>query len=62
MGKTEYISELCEVCSKLLLIVQAQSDALAQVGAVVMEEEKAAVAEQYASLLGDNGKAKEDDA
>lgn len=46
MSNWETIRELC--------IIKAQSEALAQVGAVVMEEEKAAVAERYASLLGNN--------
>jgi hypothetical protein len=35
-------------------IIRAQSDALNQLGAMVMEEEKAAVAERYALLVGNS--------
>ena len=33
-------------------IIKAQAEALAQVGAMVMEEERAAIGEQLRSLLG----------
>lgn len=54
MSNWETIRELCAICEAQNNIIKAQSEALAQVGAVVMEEEKAAVAERYASLLGNN--------
>lgn len=54
MNSWETIRELCAICEAQNNIIKAQSDALAQVGAVVMEEEKAAVAERYALFLGNN--------
>lgn len=54
MNNWETIRELCAICEAQNNIIKAQSDALAQLGAVVMEEERIAVAERYASLLGDN--------
>ena len=54
MSNWETIRELCAICEAQNNIIKARSEALAQVGAVVMEEEKAAVAERYASLLGNN--------
>lgn len=54
MNSWETIRELCAICEAQNNIIKAQSDALAQVGAVVMEEEKAAVAEHYALFLGNN--------
>jgi hypothetical protein len=41
-------------------IIRAQSDALNQLGAIIMEEEKAAVAERYALLVG-NGEPSEEE-
>lgn len=54
MNSWETIRELCAICEAQNNIIKVQSDALAQVGAVVMEEEKAVVAERYASLLGNS--------
>lgn len=54
MNSWETIRELCAICEAQNNIIKAQSDALAQVGAVVMEEEKAAVAERYALFPGNN--------
>lgn len=53
MSEAEYINELCEICSKLLSIVEAQSEALAQVGAVVAEEERAEAESRCRAALGD---------
>lgn len=54
MNNWETIRELCAICEAQNNIIKAQSDALSQLGAVVMEEERLAVAERYASLLGSN--------
>ena len=54
MNSWETIRELCAICEAQNNIIKAQSDALAQVGAVVMEEEKAAGGEGYAVFLGNN--------
>lgn len=53
MDNWETIRELCAICEAQNSIIKAQSDALNQMGAIVMEEEKAAVAARYANLLGD---------
>lgn len=60
MNSWETIRELCAICEAQNNIIKAQSDALAQVGAVVMEEEKAAVAERYALFLGNNDQSEGD--
>lgn len=52
MDNSEIINELCAICEAQNRIIQAQSDALNQLGAMVMEEEKAVVAERYASVIG----------
>lgn len=52
MNNLETIKELCIICEMQNNIIRAQSDVLNQLGAMVMEEEKAAVAERYALLVG----------
>lgn len=55
MSSWEIIRELCAICELQNNVIRAQSEALAQVGAAVVEEEKAEIAERYTSLLGDCG-------
>lgn len=62
MSDNETVRELCAICEMQNGIIRAQSDALAQVGAVVMEEEKAAAAERYSALLGDSTPSEEEGA
>lgn len=52
MNNSDTIKELCTICEMQSNIIRAQSDALNQLGAMVMEEEKAVVAERYASVIG----------
>ncbi len=52
MNNSDTIKELCIICEMQNNIIRAQSDALNQLGAMVMEEEKAVVAERYASVIG----------
>jgi len=46
------IAELCSICEAQNRIIKAQNESLAQLGAVVMEEEKAEVDRRYTGLLG----------
>jgi hypothetical protein len=43
-------------------IIRAQSDALNQLGAMVLEEEKAMVTERYTSIIGDSAPSGEEGA
>lgn len=52
MGDTWIIEELCRICEALNHIVKVQAGALAQVGVVVMEEERADVGRSLAALIG----------
>lgn len=62
MNQNEIVKELCAICEMQNNIIRAQSDALAQVGAVVMEEEKAVASKRYAELLGDGAPSGEEGA
>ena len=62
MDNSEIINELCAICEAQNRIIQAQSDALGQLGAMVMEEEKAMVTERYASIIGDSAPSGEEGA
>lgn len=52
MSNSDTIKELCTICEMQNNTIRAQSDALNQLGAMVKEEEKAVVAERYASVIG----------
>lgn len=52
MSNLQIIEELCRICEAQSFIIKAQADALAQVGAVVMEEERADVGRALAALIG----------
>lgn len=52
MSNPQIIEELCNICAALNHIVKVQSDALAQMGAVVMEEERAEVGRALTALIG----------
>ncbi len=52
MNKTELIAELTDICIRQAEIIKAQAEALAQLGAVVMEEERAKAVADYLALLG----------
>ena len=45
------IKELCDICAQQSGIIAAQADALAQMGAVVMEEERAEAAARLSRFL-----------
>lgn len=62
MDNLETIRELCTICEMQNNIIRAQSDALSQLGAMVMEEEKAMVTERYASIIGDSAPSGEEGA
>lgn len=55
MSSLQIIEELCRICAALNHIVKVQADALAQLGAVVMEEERADVGRALAEIIGDDG-------
>lgn len=46
------VQELCTICQKQNDIIMAQADALAQVGAMVMEEERQTTSQRLAELVG----------
>lgn len=52
MNNSDTIKELCTICEMQNNIIRTQSDALNQLGAMVMEEKKTVVAERYASVIG----------
>lgn len=52
MSNLQIIEELCRICEAQSFIIKAQADALAQVGAVVMEEERADVGHALTALIG----------
>lgn len=52
MGSLWVIEKLCGICAEMSRIIQAQAAALDQLGAVCMEEERAAVERQLTTLIG----------
>ncbi len=54
MSNLQIIEELCRICEAQNSIIKAQADALAQVGAVVVEEERADVGRALTALIGAN--------
>lgn len=52
MSNLKIIEELCKICELQNKIIKGQSEALGQLGAVVMEEEKAEAAVRYTALIG----------
>lgn len=52
MSNLQIIEELCHICEAQSFIIKAQAEALAQVGAVVMEEERADVNRALNALIG----------
>ena len=52
MSDLQIIHELCRICEVELNIIRAQADALAQYGVMVMEEERAGVNRDLATLIG----------
>lgn len=52
MSNLQVIEDLCRICEIQNSIIKAQADALAQHGAVVLEEERAAVGRALAALVG----------
>ena len=51
MGSLWLIEELCGICAEISRIIQAQAAALAQLGAVCMEEERAETLRRLSSLI-----------
>lgn len=52
MSNLQVIEELCRICEAQSHIIKKQADALAQMGAVVMEEERADVGRALTALIG----------
>lgn len=52
MTAAEMIESLTDLVERQNAIIKAQADALLQLGAVVMEEERAEAAKQYEAVLG----------
>ena len=52
MSNLQTIEELCRICEAQNAIIRAQADALAQVGAAVMEKERADIDRDLTSLIG----------
>lgn len=52
VSNLQIIEELCRICEAQRFIIKAQADALEQVGAVVMEEERADVGRALNALIG----------
>lgn len=55
MSNLQMISDLCDIVQLQAKIIRAQSEALAQLGAVTMEEEIAEAAELAGRLCQDDG-------
>ena len=51
MGSLWLIEKLCGICAEMSRIIQAQAAALAQLGAVCMEEERAETLRRLSSLI-----------
>lgn len=58
MSNLQIIKELCRICEAQSFIIKARADALAQHGAVMMEEERADVGRALTVLIG-HGEAEE---
>lgn len=52
MSNLQIIEELCRICEAQSHIIKTQAGALAQLGAVVMEEERADVERCLTALIG----------
>lgn len=52
MSNLQIIEELCRICAAQNTIIKAQADALEQVGAVVMEEERDEVNRSLIAMIG----------
>lgn len=52
MSHLQIIEELCGICAAQNEIIRAQSAVLEQLGTVMMEEERAAVAARYTAMIG----------
>ena len=52
VSNLKIIEELCRICEAQSFIIKAQAEALEQVGAVVMEEERADVGRALTALIG----------
>lgn len=52
MSNLQIIEDLCRICEAQSHIIRVQADALAQVGVVVMEEERADMDRALAALIG----------
>ena len=52
MRDLRIIEELCGICADMVRIISAQAVALEQLGAVCMEEERAAITQRLAPLVG----------
>lgn len=52
MSNLQIIEELCRICEAQSYIIKAQAEALEQVGAVVMEEERADIGRALTALIG----------
>lgn len=55
MSNLQIIEELCSIVQLQVKIIQAQSNALAQLGAEVMEDEIAEAEERASRLCQDDG-------
>lgn len=51
MSNLQIIEELCRICEAQSFIIKAQAEALAQMGASVMEEERADVDRALSALI-----------
>lgn len=52
MSNIQIIEELCRICEAQNHIIKNQASALAQVGVVIMEEERADVEQSLTALIG----------
>lgn len=52
MSNLEIIEELCGICAAQNEIIRAQSTALENLGAVVMEEKRAEVEARFTAMIG----------
>lgn len=52
MSNLQIIEELCRICEAQSKIIRTQSDALAQLGGVAMEEERAEAEARLTALIG----------
>lgn len=52
MSSLQIIEELCRICEAQNHIIKAQADALAQLGVLVMEEERAGAERALTALIG----------